>query len=115
MDEYARVALAGQLYRMHKEAGAGEVIGAIGRLPRNILRVVDAGAKGAGRAAYTAAGKGLKGRAAQAVVRTSPYTVGGALALDAGAGEYIRSKTREFGARQYATQPYYDPQTQRFI
>lgn len=118
MDDYERLALLSRLYQLHKEAGKEGAVGRLAkglvRLPQHVLRVVDAGAKGAGQAAYRAAGGGVKGRAIQSLVRTSPYLAAGGVVAAGPASRYMGSKVDEFKARQYATRPYYDPRTQRF-
>ena len=111
MDEYARLAALGRLYLLHKEAG---VLGTISRLPMHAARIVGGASKGGAKAAYRAAGGGVKGGLAYGAVRASPY-VAGAGALTYAGAPYMKAKHREFQARQYATRPYYDPRTQRFI
>ena len=119
MDDYERLAQLSQLYLLHKQAGkegtVGKVVKGLVRLPQHVLRVVDAGAKGAGQAAYRSAGGGAKGRAIQSLVRTSPYLAAGGLVAAKPAHRYMKGKVDEFKARQYATRPYYDPRTQRFV
>lgn len=111
MDEYARVAALGQLYLMHKEAG---VLGAVSRLPVHVARILRGATRGAAQAAYRTAGGGAKGALAYGATRAAPTVIGGGALLYAGA-PYLKAKHREFQARQYATRPYYDPNTQRFI
>jgi hypothetical protein len=119
MNEFERLAELGRLYLLHKEASkakaVGGVLGAIGRLPGHVARVVDAGAKGAGQAASRAAGGGARGAAVGGLVRVSPYLIGAGALHHAGAGRYMKGKYDQFKARQYATRNYYDPYTQRFI
>lgn len=118
MDEYERLAHIGRLYQLHKEAKADAVIRAgkaLAALPKNILKVIDSGAVAAGRQASRLAGGGVRGAGLGTLVRTSPYLAAGGAAMYAGPGEYMKGKYRQFKARQYATQPYYDPRTQRFV
>lgn len=112
MDEYDRIAALGELYRLHKEA---KVLKSLAKLPGNILKVIDAGAVGAGKETSKLLGGGVRGAAGGTIVRMAPYLAAGGAAMHAGAGEYMKGKLDEFRARQYATRPYYDPQTQRFI
>ena len=111
MNDYARIALLGRLYRLYKEAGYVDKVLAI---PGGAAKIIGAASGAAGKETAKQLGGGLLGKGVGSVVKAAPVIAGVAALQQAGAGRYMKGKLDEFKARQYETQPYYDPETQRF-